>query len=135
MTVVALIEQDGGEAVEPALQALALARRLGEPVHALSLGTEARGLSEHGVGTLHVAEHEVFGSHAPAAAARSVVELVEAIAPSAVVAAGTEAGNEVLAHVAGKIRKNFIRIVPGDKVRVELSPYDLTKGRIVFRER
>lgn len=46
-----------------------------------------------------------------------------------------ETGGEVLAHVAGKMRKNFIRIVPGDKVRVELSPYDLTKGRIVFRER
>ena len=46
-----------------------------------------------------------------------------------------ETGNEVLAHVAGKIRKNFIRIVPGDKVRVELSPYDLTRGRIVYRDR
>ncbi len=46
-----------------------------------------------------------------------------------------ETGTEVLAHVAGKMRKNFIRIVPGDRVRVELSPYDLTKGRIVFRER
>ena len=44
-------------------------------------------------------------------------------------------GNEVLAHVAGRMRKHFIRIVPGDKVRVELSPYDLTKGRIVYRER
>lgn len=46
-----------------------------------------------------------------------------------------ETGGEVLAHVAGKMRKNFIRIVPGDKVRVELSPYDLSKGRIVFREK
>ncbi len=46
-----------------------------------------------------------------------------------------ESGTQVLAHVAGRMRKNFIRIVPGDKVRVELSPYDLTKGRIVFRER
>ena len=46
-----------------------------------------------------------------------------------------ETGDEVLAHVAGRMRKHFIRIVPGDKVRVELSPYDLTKGRIVFRER
>jgi translation initiation factor IF-1 len=44
-------------------------------------------------------------------------------------------GHEVLAHVAGKIRKNFIRIVPGDRVTVELSPYDLTRGRIIFRER
>lgn len=46
-----------------------------------------------------------------------------------------DTGSEVLAHVAGRMRKNFIRIVPGDKVCVELSPYDLTKGRIVFRER
>ena len=46
-----------------------------------------------------------------------------------------EGGHEVTAHVAGKMRKHFIRIVPGDKVRVELSPYDLTKGRITYRER
>lgn len=44
-------------------------------------------------------------------------------------------GPEVMAHVAGRMRKNFIRIVPGDRVKVELSPYDLTKGRIIFRER
>jgi len=44
-------------------------------------------------------------------------------------------GHIVLAHVAGKMRKNFIRIVPGDRVTVELSPYDLEKGRIVYRER
>jgi translation initiation factor IF-1 len=46
-----------------------------------------------------------------------------------------EGGHIVTAHVAGRMRKNFIRIVPGDKVKVELSPYDLTKGRITFRER
>jgi translation initiation factor IF-1 len=46
-----------------------------------------------------------------------------------------DTGNEVLAHVAGRMRKHFIKIVPGDKVRVELSPYDLSKGRIVYRER
>lgn len=46
-----------------------------------------------------------------------------------------DGGHQVIAHVAGKMRKNFIRIVPGDRVRVELSPYDLTKGRITFRER
>jgi len=45
-----------------------------------------------------------------------------------------EGGHEVLAHISGKIRKNFIRILPGDRVRVELSPYDLTRGRIVYRE-
>ena len=46
-----------------------------------------------------------------------------------------DGGHSVIAHVAGKMRKHFIRIVPGDRVRVELSPYDLTKGRINFREK
>lgn len=43
-------------------------------------------------------------------------------------------GHVVLSHISGKMRKNFIRIVPGDRVTVELSPYDLTKARITFRE-
>ena len=42
-------------------------------------------------------------------------------------------GHVILAHVSGKMRMNFIKILPGDKVTVEMSPYDLTKGRIVFR--
>ncbi|GAC1455629.1 MAG: translation initiation factor IF-1 [Ktedonobacterales bacterium] len=46
-----------------------------------------------------------------------------------------EGGHAVLAHLSGKIRLNFVRIVPGDKVKVELSPYDLTKGRITWRVR
>ena len=44
-------------------------------------------------------------------------------------------GHEVLAHISGKMRKNFIRIIPGDRVKVEISPYDLTRGRIVYRAR
>jgi translation initiation factor IF-1 len=43
-------------------------------------------------------------------------------------------GQKVLAHISGKMRKNFIRIVPGDKVEVEMSPYDVSKARIIFRE-
>lgn len=43
-------------------------------------------------------------------------------------------GHEVLAHVSGKMRRHFIRILPGDKVKLELSPYDLTRGRITYRE-
>jgi translation initiation factor IF-1 len=46
-----------------------------------------------------------------------------------------EGGHVILAHLSGKMRKHYIRIVPGDSVKVELSPYDLNKGRIVFRER
>ena len=44
-------------------------------------------------------------------------------------------GHEVIAHVAGKMRKNFIRIIPGDLVKVEISPYDLSRGRIIYRSR
>ena len=46
-----------------------------------------------------------------------------------------ENGHRVLAHVSGKMRMHFIRILPGDKVKLELSPYDLTKGRIIYREK
>ncbi|MFP4459494.1 MAG: translation initiation factor IF-1 [Candidatus Zixiibacteriota bacterium] len=42
-------------------------------------------------------------------------------------------GHEILAHIAGKMRMNYIRILPGDRVTVELSPYDLSKGRIIYR--
>jgi translation initiation factor IF-1 len=44
-----------------------------------------------------------------------------------------DGGHEVLAHISGKMRMHFIRILPGDKVKVELSPYDLTRGRITYR--
>ncbi|MGE0708365.1 MAG: translation initiation factor IF-1 [Planctomycetota bacterium] len=55
--------------------------------------------------------------------------------PNATFRVELENGHEVLARVSGKMRKFFIRILPGDKVLVEMSPNDLTKGRIVFRER
>lgn len=44
-------------------------------------------------------------------------------------------GHTILTHMSGKLRKHYIRIVPGDRVRVALSPYDLTKGRIIYREK
>lgn len=44
-------------------------------------------------------------------------------------------GYEITAHISGKLRMNYIKILPGDKVRLELSPYDLTKGRIIWREK
>ncbi len=59
-------------------------------------------------------------------------EVLEAL-PNALFRVKLESGQVVLAHVSGKIRKNFIRILAGDKVKVELSPYDLTRGRITFR--
>jgi len=53
--------------------------------------------------------------------------------PNAMFRVQLENGHMVLAHVSGKMRMNFIRILPGDKVKVELSPYDLSRGRITFR--
>lgn len=53
--------------------------------------------------------------------------------PNAMFRVELENGHKVLAHVSGKMRMNFIRILPGDKVKLELSPYDLTRGRITYR--
>ena len=53
--------------------------------------------------------------------------------PNAMFRVELENGHRVLAHVSGKMRMNFIRILPGDRVKVELSPYDLTRGRITYR--
>ncbi|NOZ22128.1 MAG: translation initiation factor IF-1 [Planctomycetes bacterium] len=53
--------------------------------------------------------------------------------PNAMFRVVLENGHEVMAHVSGKMRMNFIRILPGDTVTIEMSPYDLTKGRIVYR--
>jgi translation initiation factor IF-1 len=53
--------------------------------------------------------------------------------PNAMFRVELENGHKVLAHISGKMRMHFIKILPGDKVTVELSPYDLTRGRIVYR--
>ena len=58
---------------------------------------------------------------------------VTELLPNAMFRVKLENGHDVLAHTSGKMRKNFIRILPGDKVAVELSPYDLNRGRIVYR--
>lgn len=59
-------------------------------------------------------------------------KILEAL-PNAMFRVEIEGGHKVLAYVSGKMRLNFIRILPGDKVKLELSPYDLTRGRIVHR--
>ena len=55
--------------------------------------------------------------------------------PNAMFIVKLENDHEVLAHISGKIRMNFIKILPGDRVKVELSPYDLTRGRITWRDK
>jgi translation initiation factor IF-1 len=61
-------------------------------------------------------------------------EITEAL-PSTMFRVELEGGHSVLATISGKMRKHYIRILPGDKVKVELSPYDLTRGRITYRYR
>ena len=55
--------------------------------------------------------------------------------PKAMFQVELENGHQVLAHISGKLRMNYIRILPGDKVTIELSPYDLSKGRIIWRDK
>ncbi len=59
-------------------------------------------------------------------------EIIEAL-PNAMFRVRLESGQEIIAYVSGKMRMHFIKILPGDKVLVEMSPYDLTKGRITYR--
>ncbi|MFC1677599.1 translation initiation factor IF-1 [Planctomycetota bacterium] len=66
-------------------------------------------------------------------AIRLDAEVIEAL-PNAVFRVKLENGHEIMAHVSGKMRMHFIRILPGDAVTVEMSPYDLNRGRIVLRK-
>ena len=61
-------------------------------------------------------------------------KVLEAL-PNAMFQVELESGHKILAHISGKLRMNFIRILEGDKVNVELSPYDLTRGRITWRKK
>ncbi|BAK81764.1 translation initiation factor IF-1 [Candidatus Arthromitus sp. SFB-rat-Yit] len=59
--------------------------------------------------------------------------IVKESLPNATFQVELESGHVILAHISGKLRMNFIRIIPGDKVKIEMSPYDLTRGRITWR--
>jgi electron transfer flavoprotein alpha subunit len=105
VTTLVVIERTPEGIDELSLQAVAFARSYGadEPVDAFVVGDsdELEGvLGEHGVSALHVAEHDAFSSYAPAAVARATLDVMSRTGASAVVAAGNERGNEVLAHVA-----------------------------------
>ena len=131
MSVLVVVERQPGGVDELSLQALALARTLSDDaVQALAVTSlsnsllqgEIETLAEHGVATVHVAEHEVFGSYAPLAVAQAAVELAGRLQPTAIIAAGSERGNEVLAHVAARLElpfaANCIAATPGDPARV-----------------
>jgi electron transfer flavoprotein alpha subunit len=128
MTVLVLVEHDGGAIDELSLQALALARELGEPLAALLVGgpDTAGALGAHGVASAHVAEDERLAAYAPGAWARCVTDLAGRLEPSAIVAPGSNSGNEVMAHVAARLQlpfaANCTRVQAGD-------PLELTRVR------
>jgi electron transfer flavoprotein alpha subunit len=111
--ILVLIEHQDGRPDELSLQALALARGMGtdEPLEALLVGPgaadAAQELGAHGVTTAHTAEDDRLAAYAPAAWARCVTDLVDQTNPSAVVAAGLNRGNEVMAHVAARMDLPF----------------------------
>ncbi len=78
-------------------------------------------------------KNKTGGSSNPKEDAIEVMATVIEPLPNAMFRVELENKHQVLAHISGKMRKNFIRILPGDRVAVELSPYDLTRGRIVYR--
>jgi translation initiation factor IF-1 len=83
-----------------------------------------------------ISPSESSRSAAPPVAKKDAIEVEGTVVeplPNAMFAIELENGHRVLAHISGKLRMNFIRILPGDRVRVELSPYDLSRGRITYR--
>jgi electron transfer flavoprotein alpha subunit len=135
-----VVEHEGAGIDELSLQALSLARDLsgGEPVSALLVGEDGRDaaalLGAYGVSNAYVAEDERLGAYAPAAWAQCVIELMERLDPSAVVAAGSNRGNEVMAHVAARLDLPFAANcthVDGDTVtRVRWGGILLEEARI-----
>ena len=132
MAVLVYVDEPG----DVVQQTLTLARSLadGAEVHAMTANAPSDTASQGGVSTLHVAEHEVFATYAPGAVARALVELIEKLSPSAVVAAGTAGGNEVLARVAAMLdlpfAANCIDVSGSEVTRVRWGGSLLEKARL-----
>ncbi len=128
--ILGLIEHNQGKLNAQSLEMLTLARNLAEAggaaLHAVLIGTEAEPivseLGKYGVHTVHLAQHDALTDYAPAAWAASIVQLAETERPSAILAAGTDRGNEVMAHVAARLNQplaaNVTAVVPGDDYQV-----------------
>jgi electron transfer flavoprotein alpha subunit len=119
--ILVFVEDPGDELSQ---QALTFARKLGDEVHAVLVGTEdgGAGLGEFGASAVHVADHPQLGSYAPAGWAGSVQHLVAGLEPSAVIGPGTDRGNEVLAHVAARLDQpmsaNCVSLTMGEPAAV-----------------
>lgn len=124
--ILGVVEHDHGKLNPHSLEMLTLAQRLAAatavPLHAVVVGAELDGLGAFGVSALHIAQHPDLTDYAPAAWAECVVQLIAAERPTAVLAAGTERGNEVMAYVGAKLgvamAANCTAVIPGDEYRI-----------------
>ena len=125
--ILALVEHEDGQAVETSLQGLTLARELahrqGLPLEAIVFGNvESNAVAKYGAGVMHVIRHELLDGFAPEAWGRSLAALMESLKPEAVVAAGTDRGNEVMAHLGAEtglpMAANCTTVAPGDSYTV-----------------
>jgi translation initiation factor IF-1 len=141
MTVLAVVEHDRGTITPASFGVLTaarnLAKQMGAKFEALTIGANADALSEviskYGATTIHQAHNSALTDFGPEAWGESIAQVVRKTSPQVVISSGTERGHEIIAHISGKMRMNYIKILPGDKVKLELSPYDLSKGRITYR--
>jgi electron transfer flavoprotein alpha subunit len=104
VSTLVIVEHDRGTLSSASLEALAAARTLGDEVHAVTVGANADGLADvlaaHGAVVVHQVHHDLLGDYGPEAWGDSVAQLIATTAPAAVVACGTDRGNEVMAHIA-----------------------------------
>jgi len=122
VSVLVVVEHDRGNVATASLEALAAARTLGGDVHALTIGTAADGaaatLAAHGAAVVHQVHHEMLTDYGPEAWGEVVAQAVRALQPAAVLACGTDRGNEVMAQAAARLDlpmvANCTEIAPGD---------------------
>jgi electron transfer flavoprotein alpha subunit len=123
--VLVVVDAPGGEPDRLSLESLTFARGLNAPLEAVLFGPGAEKLGAQGVSTAHVAEDKRLADPVPDARAAAIAELVERMAPSAVVAAGSEPGNELLARVAARLGQpmaaNVVSAEPGGDSRLRLT--------------
>lgn len=112
MSVLVVVEHDRGSLSSASLEALTAARALGGEVHALTLGAAADGaaptLAAHGAAVVHQAHHDLLADYGPEAWGECVAQAVRALSPEAVVACGTDRGNEVMAQAAARLDLPFV---------------------------
>lgn len=133
MTTLVLVEHDRGALIPAALEALTFARSLGGELHAVTIGSIADGLapelSAHGVTVVHQAHHDLLADYGADTSADALVSLLTSLNPTALIASGTDRGNEALAQVAARVDAPFIANVLPASLDTSNDIWELTRVR------